>query len=268
MASEWPTLPQGGDSHHINMSADIFEVLGLSPNEAKIYETLVEHGESSISNIAVWAKIHRRNAYDAIHRLIDKGLCFEIFSTRENKYNAVDPDKLTELLAEKEKLLQDALPDLKKKFVQRVAPQEAYIYRGYEGQKNVWRDILRVGGDCHNIGAKGQWFDPQLNASREAFFKEANRKKIRFHLLFDHEIKVQMPEFPKNYPAPLSYRFLPKEYSTNSIVSIFGDYVVMYTGIDKLAKMTDDIIFFVLHSKTLAESYRTWFKYMWDQSSD
>ena len=57
---------------------DIFESLGLSPNEAKIYESLVEHGESSISYIAVAAKVHRRNAYDAIERLIDKGLTSEL----------------------------------------------------------------------------------------------------------------------------------------------------------------------------------------------
>lgn len=47
------------------MYEHILEGLGLSPNEAKIYEALVERGESSISDIAVAAKIHRRNAYDA-----------------------------------------------------------------------------------------------------------------------------------------------------------------------------------------------------------
>src|SRR3990167_10261702 len=98
------------------MNAQIYESLGLSPNEAKIYESLVEIGESGISAIAINAKIHRRNAYDAIHRLIDKGLVFEIFSSGENKYNAVDPDKLVELLGEKQAKLQSVLPELKKKF--------------------------------------------------------------------------------------------------------------------------------------------------------
>lgn len=136
----------------------------------------------------------------------------------------------------------------------------------HEGQKNIWRDILRVGKDCWNIGAKGQWFDPKMEASRVAFFREANRKNIVFHLLFDHEVKMRMPEFPKNYPAKLKYRFLPKEYSTNSVLSIFGDYVVMYTGI-VLKQMSDNTVFFIIHSKDLAESYRKWFQYMWNRSS-
>lgn len=249
------------------MNQSILEGLGLSPNEAKIYETLVERGESSVSDIAVAAKIHRRNAYDAIERLINKGLCFEIFSTTENRYNAVDPDKLTEILAEKQQELLGVLPLLKKKFSERYAPEEAYIYRGLEGQKNIWRDVLRVGKESYFIGAKAGWFDPRLEASRVAFFKEANRKNIKFIQLFDFEVKAQIPNFPKHFPGELQYRFLPKKYSTDSGLHIFGDYVITYTGLT-VGKMPDDGVFFVIQSKKLAESYRTWFWYMWEQSSE
>ncbi len=79
--------------------------LGLSPNEAKIYEALIENGESTISDISVTAKVHRRNAYDAVSRLIDKGLCFQVVSPAGDRFGAVDPNKLKELVGEKEKML-------------------------------------------------------------------------------------------------------------------------------------------------------------------
>lgn len=249
----------------IYMNQTIFEDLGFSPNEAKIYQYLIGKGESGISDIAIGAKIYRRNAYDAIQRLVDKGMVFQIFSPSQNLYNAVDPDKLTELLSEKTKALQNALPELKKSFHQRLAPQEAYIYRGLEGQKNIWRDVLRVGEENFIVGAKGGWFEPKLEAGRQAFLKEATRKKIKFHQVFDHEIKIQAPNFPKTWPGLLKYRFLPKEYSTNSIFHVFGDYVVTYTGLE-LFKLSDNTIFFILHSKDLAESYRKWFWYMWEKA--
>jgi DNA-binding MarR family transcriptional regulator len=255
------------------MYEPVFEELGLSPNEAKIYETLLQHGESSISAIAIAAKVHRRNAYDAIERLVNKGLCFQIFSPTENKYNAVDPDKLLELVAERREKLEAILPELKKKFGARVAPEEAFIYRGHEGQKNIWRDVLRVGEPSYVIGAKGGWFDPRLEASRIAFFKEANRKKIKFIQLFDHAVKKNLPNFPKHFPGELEYRFLPEKYATNSLIHItnslihiFGDYIVTYTGLE-IGVMDENIVFFVIHSKDLAESYRQWFWYMWEQSS-
>ncbi len=249
------------------MNLAFYESLGLSPNEAKIYESLVEIGESGISAIAIAAKIHRRNAYDAISRLIDKGLVFEIFSSKENKYNAVDPDKLSELLAERKSDLEKFLPDLKKKFIRRVAPEEAYIYRGYEGMKNVWHDIVRVAQPVYTLGAKGQWLDPQLESARIGFFKELNNKKIKHTLLFDSEVRALIPDFAKNLSFEKKYRFLPASYSTPSVINIFGDYVITYTG-TSVGKIHEDTVFFVLHSKDLAESYRKWFWYMWEQSEE
>lgn len=247
------------------MHQQTLEELGLSPNEAKMYETLLEQGECSISTLAVLSKTHRRNAYDVMQRLINKGLCFQIFSAEENKYNAVDPDKLSELLAEKQDKLQAILPALKKKFTSRLATEEAYMYRGLEGQKNIFRDVLRINQDSYFIGAKAGWFEPKLEASRTAFFKEANRQKIKFIQLFDHDVAERMPEFPRHFPGNLRYRFLPKKYSTNSAIHIFGDYVATYTGLE-IGKISNDVVFFIIHSKDLAESYRTWFWYMWEQS--
>ncbi|MBP9686829.1 MAG: hypothetical protein KBD66_03455 [Candidatus Doudnabacteria bacterium] len=247
------------------MYQELFESLGLSPNEAKIYENLVEQGESNISKIAVGTNIHRRNAYDAVHRLVEKGLCFQIISSSENKYNAVDPDKLLELISEKEQRLTQVLPELKTKFHKREAPEESYIYRGLEGQKNIFRDMLRVGADSYFIGAKGGWYEPKIAAARQAFFKEANKKGIKFVQLFDYNTVQKMPDFPKHFEGKLEYRVLPKEYSTNSAIHIFGDYVITYTGLP-VGSVPESTVFFVLHSRDLAESYRTWFWYMWGQS--
>lgn len=249
------------------MESHIYESLGLSPNEAKIYESLVEIGESGMSDIAVAAKIHRRNAYDAIKRLVDKGLVFEIFSSGENLYNAADPDKLTELLGERQLELQKILPDLKKKFGKRLAPEEAYIYRGHEGLKNVWHDIVRVNQEVFTLGAKAQWLDPKLTSARTAFFNGMKRQKMKHYLLFDQEVKTELPDFEKQLDFQKQFRFLPKSYSTNSVINIFGDYVVTYTGIT-IGKINDNTVLFVIRSKNLAESYRQWFWYMWGQSSE
>jgi sugar-specific transcriptional regulator TrmB len=247
------------------MYQEILESLDLSPNESKIYESLVEKGECSISDISTASQTHRRNTYDAIKRLIDKGLVFEIFSGSGNKYNAVEPDKLKEVLDEKEQKLISILPELKRKFQQRFAPEEAYIYRGLEGQKNIFRDILRVGQDSYGIGGKGEWFDLKLEIARQGFFKEANRKKIKFFIIYDNEIKKTASNFIKTWPGNLQARFLPKEYSTNSNLHIFGDYIVSYTNIG-LFKTPENIVMFIIRSHDLAESYRKWFWYMWEKA--
>ncbi|OGE99474.1 MAG: hypothetical protein A3G89_03035 [Candidatus Doudnabacteria bacterium RIFCSPLOWO2_12_FULL_42_9] len=124
-----------------------------------------------------------------------------------------------------------------------------------------------MGKDSFYIGAKGAWFDPKLDKiARDAFFKEANRKKIKFIQLFDYEVQYEIPDFPHHFPGNLKYRFLPKEYSTSSGLGIYGDYIVTYTGMS-IKHINEDTVFFIMKSKDLAESYRTWFWYMWEQST-
>ena len=169
------------------------------------------------------------------------------------------------LVGEKEKALSAVLPSMQQKYHATAAKEEALIYRGLEGQKNIFRDMIRVGADSYAIGAKGGWYDPRIETARKEFFKKANQKKMKFIQLFDYDIK-KLDKFIKNFSGKLKYRILPKEYSTNSLIHIFGDYVITYTGLT-LGQISADTIFFVIHSKDLAESYRQWFWYMWKQSS-
>jgi hypothetical protein len=125
--------------------------------------------------------------------------------------------------------------------------------------------MLRVGKDIYIIGGKAQWFDPKLDAPRDAFYRETKRKKMKFHLILDNELQTRLPGFTESYPGFQEHRYLPREASTSSIILIFGDYVVSYAGVGIL-KMSDQTTFFVIHSKDLADGYRSWFNYMWGKS--
>ncbi|MFA5021783.1 MAG: helix-turn-helix domain-containing protein [Patescibacteria group bacterium] len=245
------------------MSIKVLQELGLSPNEAKIYEALLDLKEAGVGQISSKAEIHRRNVYDAINRLIDKGLIFPIVSKNENLYSPVDPDKLLELIKEKEINLNQSLPELRKRYESREHTQEAYIYRGLEGFKNYLRDILRTGQDVYMIGAKLGWFDPRLKTFLDQFLKEAKRKKITFYHVYDEIVKEKGQDAVKILGG--EYRFIPSQYSTESAIDIFGDYVVTFTGLE-LKKVDDDVTLFILRDEKLANSYRTWFKFIYDFS--
>ncbi len=247
------------------MYQEILQSAGLSPNEAKIYEALLNLGESSVPQISIKTGINRRNAYDTIERLVAKGLCFPIFSSKDNKYSPVDPGKLLEILGEKQQKIQGIMPELESKYQKQQSPEEAYIYRGLEGQKNVWRDCLRVEETVYAVGANAAWFDPRMETSAKSFFKEANRKKMKFIELFNYEAVQKIPNFPKHFLGELEYRVLPQQYSTDSIINVFGDYVVTYTGC-RILRIDDNAVFFVLRSRALADSYRVWFQALWQVS--
>lgn len=244
------------------MYSELFEAIGLSPNEAKIYETLLEIGETSVAQISAKANIHRRNIYDALNRLIKKGLVFPIFQKGENSYRAVHPEKLLEVIKEKEQSLTEVLPNLVSLYERTPLTEAAYIYKGIEGFKNYMRDLVRVGEDTYFLGAKALWFSPQVEKHFLTDFTEmAKRKKIQYYTLFDYRVKEKMPEAVKKVGG--KYKFLPRKYATPGVLDIFGDHVVTFTSV-AVGNFGEDGMIFVMINKKLAESYKTWFKYMWD----
>lgn len=243
------------------MPIETLQQLGLSINEAKIYEALLELKTAGVGEISSKAEVHRRNVYDTLSRLIEKGLVFPVLSKGENLYSPAEPDKLLSIVEKEKEVLVNVLPQLKAKYHKRDKAQEAYIYRGVEGFKNYMRDILKTGEDVYFVGGKLIWLDDQLKTFSSQFFKEAKKQGIKFYGVFDTEVREKGQDFLKNFPKP--YKFLPPEHSTNSALIIFGDYVVTYTGL-KLKKMNQDITIFVLRDKQLAESYRTWSKFIYD----
>src|SRR3989338_3765444 len=244
------------------MDLSLYEDLGLSPNEARIYYALVTYGGSGVSTIAIRSKVHRSNAYDSLHRLIEKGLVYEVFGQRETLYEAVDPGKLLEFLEEKQRKLQSALPALLSRYQKHRAPEQAYIFKGIEGVKNYLRLALKTGEDVYSLAAKGAWFDPRLQTFTEWFLKEAKKKGMKYHHIFDDEVREKLPDVLKAVGKP--YKFLPKDFSTDSTMDIFGDHVVTFNGLE-LGNLRDDLTIFVMVSPGLAESYRTWWKCVWDK---
>lgn len=239
----------------------ILQSLGLSPNEAKIYDALVTYGISGVSTISLRAKVHRRNCYDALERLHEKGLVFQVHGKQDITFAAVEPSKLMELIREKEERLAAALPALERLYREHRAPEQAYIYKGSEGVKNYLRQVLHEAQDMYILGAEGAWFDPRIVSYTEYFLREAKKKNMKLHVIFDHEARG-LPAISTTMLAH-QHKYLSENYNTNATMDIFGDYVVTYTGTVP-GGLRDDVTIFVMYSPELAASYRTWWQCMWD----
>lgn len=245
------------------MYAPLFEKLGLTPNEAKIYETLVTtNTELSVALISVKASVHRRNVYDALNRLLEKGLVFEIISKGDHLYRAVHPNKLLEVLREKEGQLQAVLPALSSAYESDPPYEAAYIYRGLEGYKNYRRDLLRVSEEVYFLGAKALWLTPGIPKSFHIDFKtQFEKKKIPYKTLFDPRVPDELPQVLEEIGG--EFKILPKEYETIGVVDIFGDHVVTFTS-EGVGNFGEHGSIFVMVNKDIADSYKQWFRFIWD----
>jgi len=243
----------------------VLEELGLSMNEAKIYRSLLKLKEASVPKIALDTGVNKRNIYDTMPKLENKGLVFQVLGNREVRYGPVDPNRLKSIIKEKEARLEDILPKLSGQFHKDKEKDATFIYQGQEGLKSYMRDMIDSGEDIYTIGAKGTWFIPGNEEFVKKFVKDAKKKKMTFNHIFDYEMKALGDSFPLFMTD--KYKFLPKEYSSAGAINIYGDKVIMFSGVT-IKKASEDISFTVIQDSDLAEAYRIWFRFMWDNIAE
>src|SRR3989338_484486 len=244
------------------MNEETLMELGLSLNEARIYEALVDLGEASVNTISIKTRINRSNVYDAMERLCEKGLATELFIKSQKYFKSVHPRRLLELLKEKQEGVERILPNLAKKFETNKQEEEAYFYRGIEAYKNYMFDILKEKQPYYCIGGKGMWFDERLKYFRMKFDRERQKSKVEFNHIFDEEMKTKTKQplkFKNN-----TYKFLPKKYCSKLTMEFFGDYTIIYAG-EEFGKLKEDPTVFVIKSKDIAEGFKKIYQFMWDK---
>ncbi len=247
------------------MFEEILREAGLSLNESKVYEAILQLGSSSIEQIATRSKVHRRNIYDVLAKLLVKGLISEMFVHNRKEYRAINPSRLLDLLEEKERKLKSVLPEMESRFEHHEEEEAAYLYKGINGFKQYLNDILEVGETVYFIGAKAFWLDPRLKHFLLKFEQQRKKKGIKFMHIFDYEVKEQKPEIMKVVGKP--YKFLPKNYSSLTAVDIFGDRVVTFVGV-RPGQLDEEPVQFVMRSRRLADGYKKFFWFMWDNLAE
>jgi len=234
--------------------------MGLSPGEVRVYEALLATGPSSTNKIHEKTGIERRNIYDILNKLIDRGLVTYIEENKKRTFHLASPEKLVDYLEEKESDLEQIkselkqeLPAMREVFQQTKPSLSAEVYRGAEGIKTIWQDMLN-----HKEVKEIFWFGSGGYVPRKlpTFWHHWNKKrlqrKIESYHLYRTEMKGQIPE------EVGKVKCLPKEFSgAPTVICVYGNRVVNFL-------FGEDLFAFVIESKELADNYRAYHHYLWE----
>jgi HTH-type transcriptional regulator, sugar sensing transcriptional regulator len=240
------------------MNLEILKKIGLSEGEIKVYNALLEIGVTSINNIHEKVGMDRRNIYDILNKLIEKGLVSYIEENKKRVFKISNPDKLLSYIEEKKAGLNEIkievakiMPNIKEIFKSKKQELFAEIFKGAEGLKAVWDDLLNYDA-IYWIGS-GLYVPDRFPAYWQDWNQRRIKKKVGSFHLFRNEKRNEV-----NKKLFTTCKFLPKEFSGNPTVTVvYGD---------KVAQMLlgENINVFVIESKELAENYKKYHKYLWD----
>jgi len=240
------------------MAIDILKKLGLSDGEIKIYKALLNNGRCPINIIHEHTGIERRNIYDILNKLIERGLVSYVTENKKRYFKIVHPNRLLGYLDEKKDELEKTkeeiskdIPALIEKFNYKKPNLNAEVYRGIEGVKSVWEDMLNY-KNVRWIGS-GRYVPLKL----PHWFANWNRRRIKKKVKFINIMRFEMRDKIEQYQEE-ELRYLPKEFSANpAVLCVYGNKIVNFL-------LGEDFFAFVVESKELAENYRAYHKYLWD----
>src|SRR3989338_4407031 len=95
-----------------NELTKLFESLGLSEDQTKVYLAALELGQASMQDLADKSGVKRTSIYNFIKELIAKGLIVTAKKRKRTVYSAIHPNQLIELEKSRLSELHRVLPEL------------------------------------------------------------------------------------------------------------------------------------------------------------
>lgn len=229
--------------------------IGLSKNEVRIYLALIELGPARMGQVCGKTKIHRRNVYDSIEMLKDKGFVSATIINNRNVFEAINPNRILEILEEKKVNIESILPALLART--NKTPSKIAIYTGLNGRKIIFEDKLKCKETQYVLGAHmpSQRSMPTI----ESYHRRRIQKKISLKMLFIPSAKEALEKFSKY--KYVQARILPKKFCAPIAINLYGNKVAMLLSSNTLDQLT-----VLIEDKGLADSFKSYFELLWGMS--
>ncbi len=240
------------------MAEKILENIGLSKNESKIYLSLLKTGAAPAGRISETSGVHRTNVYDAMERLITKGLVSYVLKDDVKVFSASDPKSLLGILKEKAEMLQSILPNLALNHQLGQMKTKVQTFEGISPFKTLFYDLLRYKKPIFVYGIPSFVPDKVKNFIAH-FHKEREEKGIPMKHIYNFGAQDRIKYL--NSLSNTEAKYLPKEYDSPVSTFICGDEVLLTMW------SLEPILVIRVLNKNLAESYNKYFELLWQLSS-
>jgi sugar-specific transcriptional regulator TrmB len=237
-----------------NETEEALEGIGLSKNEVKVYLALLDLGHSTAGSISEMAKIHRTNVYDALERLIEKGLVTYIIEEKTRFFDAVNPNRLYDILKEREVKLKGILPQLllTRKFAKEHG--KVNVYEGVNVFYSILETFLTLKEPIYSVGIPPEapkMMGPIINE----FHKKRIKSKIHMYHIYNDDARERCLEI--NKLKFTEARSLPNVFASPMSINICKDHVV-------LVPWTHHALIIKIKNSEIADAFHQYFKILWN----
>ena len=235
--------------------------IGLTKNEAKVYEELAREGQCKAGLLINRLDIHRNIVYQSLESLIHKGLAAKIIKRGVRHYQITDPNSLLSSLRRKESLIESVIQEIQT--FQHASHQQIVVYEGIESYRQYWVDSLKrfpEGTIDYTAFAPTNygWAKVMGRKAHKEYMDLRIKKKIKWKTIH-FDIKKGEKEMLKRYPNITEYRLLKRSLGFIGNFNVIHDTVILHV-------FKEPYRIIEIRDKDLVSVFRIYFNILWEQA--
>lgn len=243
----------------------VMQIPLLTEGESKVYQALIDLGESSIGDIIKISGVSHSKVYDIIERLSKKGLVSSINKNGRQYFSPSNPGNLFELISEKEQELvqikQGMLDIVKTLKVRRgIAKPRSILssYQGIKGMKTVLNYVvnsLKKNDEVLILGTP-----KKMNEYAGGYVKEWQKQRIKSkakcRIIIDSDyIPWNFDWWEKSKKDKLTF--------TKKYQMISPAFLVITKNLVATIYFSDVVLSLLVEHKDIADRYKEFFEMLW-----
>jgi len=241
------------------------EIPLLTSGESKVYQALIELGESSIGNILKISGVSHSKIYDILERLANKGLVSSINKNGKQYFLASSPSRLNGLIEEErfkikayEEKIKQIIPKLENRKSITNPKSVLSAYEGIKGMKTVLEYVLSNVKKKEEILIMGS--PKKIGESFGGYIKEWQKKRINIGAICKIISDYDAPSWDYSWWKESKKKKLT---FTKRSKSSSPSYLVITQDLVVTIYFSEKILSFVVEQKDVADRYRKFFKELW-----
>ncbi len=248
------------------MKLPILESIGMNATETQVYDLLLSLGPTTAGNLISATKLKRATVYDALDRLIEKGLASKSDKNKKTQYQPLSPTNLLGLAENQASTInrakadiQTALPDLMSSYILNVGKPVIQYFEGVEGIKTLIKDSLEERKPILSI-VQSRKLPPDLYSWLHSYYKRERVKRGITRTIINSGTWTE--GFIKNDPKELRKSKIveEKKYGFQNEMNIYGDKVAIINN-----PKGDKLIGVLINNPLIAATLRSWFELTWSR---
>ena len=231
-----------------------FDLIG---KKADVYLAILELGSGTVIEIAKKSEVKRTTVYDILLDLEKTGLIYQTTKESKRLFVAEDPEKLKKKLEEKERILDEMLPQLRSFYNIKGIKPKIKFYEGKEGLRQVYSDTLNYGGEILAFASEDVVKVLGMDWANDYLAKRVKRG-IRARIILPKTEIIERDFNPLDQKQLRSSKLLSaKKYPFSIEINIYGH--------QKVALMSSrEEMGIIIEGKEIYNTLKLIFELLWD----